>query len=75
MKVAGINTNKLEDKASFLVDGLGVLSLVAAIRLAVVALADFIAVSTVFVTARSGSGEEEEGRDGSNGEDASEHGV
>jgi hypothetical protein len=75
LKVAGINANELEDKASFLVDGLGVLSLVAAIRLAVVALADLVALSTVAVTARSGSGEEEEGGDGGDGEDASKHGV
>ena len=74
MEVAGINTNKLEDKASALVDGFGLLSLIAAVNLAIVALADVV-VSTVFLATRGGRGEEEEGGGGDEGEDASEHGV
>jgi hypothetical protein len=74
LEVADINTNKLKDKAGFLVDRLDVLSLVTAIDLAIVALADFV-VSTVAVATRSGGGEEEEGGNGGDGEDACEHDV
>ena len=51
-----------------------VLSLVAAVDLSIIALADLV-VPTVSVTARSGGGEEKERRGGSEGEDASEHSV
>jgi hypothetical protein len=74
LEVANINMEEVENKAGLFVDRLGILSLVAAIDLAIVALADLV-VSTVAVAPRSGSGEEEEGGDGGDGEDASEHGV
>ncbi|KAJ2930594.1 hypothetical protein H1R20_g6511, partial [Candolleomyces eurysporus] len=73
LEVAGINTDKLEDKTSALVDRFGLLSLVAAVNLAIVALADIV-VSTVFLTTRGSSGEEGEGGGGDEGEDANKHG-
>jgi hypothetical protein len=77
VKVARVNANELEDKTGAFVDGLGVLSLIAAIDFAIITLADFVVstVSTVFVATRSGGGEEEEGRGGGDREDARKHGV
>ena len=70
MEVARINPKELEEETGVLVHRLRVLSLVAAINAATVALVDLTTLAT-----RSGSGEEEEGGSSSDGEDASKHGV